>query len=91
MEEKYARGTGGWFIKECREVDCARKDVQDEDVGRRLWEFSEKQIAEAEKEGALRRAAKKKEVKDEEEKKVRKETASQKAQSAGSRRSRKNK
>ncbi|KAJ5741372.1 oxidoreductase C19A8.06 [Penicillium manginii] len=88
MEEKYARGTGG---VECREVDCARKDVQDEDVGRRLWEFSEKQIAEAEKEGALRRAAKKKEVKDEEEKKVRKETASQKAQSAGSRRSRKNK
>ncbi|CAI7669186.1 unnamed protein product [Penicillium pancosmium] len=91
MEEKYARGTGGWFIKECREVDCARKDVQDEDVGRRLWEFSEKQIEEAEKEGALKRAQAKKVVKDEEEKKVRKETASQKAQSAGSRRSRKNK
>ncbi|KAJ5995275.1 oxidoreductase C19A8.06 [Penicillium waksmanii] len=91
MEEKYARGTGGWFIKECREVDCARKDVQDEDVGRRLWEFSEKQIEEAEKEGALKRAQAKKVVKDEEEKKVRQETASQKAQSAGSRRSRKNK
>ncbi|KAJ5379056.1 oxidoreductase C19A8.06 [Penicillium cosmopolitanum] len=91
MEEKYARGTGGWFIKECREVDCARKDVQDEDVGRRLWEFSEKQIEEAEKEGALKRAQAKKVRKDEEEKKVRKETASQKAQSAGSRRSRKNK
>lgn len=89
MEEKYAHGKGGWFIKECREVDCARKDVLDEDVGRRLWEFSEKQIEEAEKEGALKRAVAKKEKQAEEEKKTRKETSSAKAQTAGSRRSRK--
>lgn len=91
MEEKYQRGEGGWLVKECREVDCARRDVRDEDVGKRLWEFSEKQIEEAEKEGAVKRALAKKEKQSEEEEKVRKETSSAKAQSAGSRRSRKNK
>lgn len=91
MEEKYAHGKGGWYIKECREVDCARQDVYDEDVGKRLWEFSEKQIEGAEKEGAVKRALAKKEKQDEEEKKTRKETSSAKAQTAGSRRSRKNK
>lgn len=89
MEETYSRGEGGWMIKECREVDCARRDVRDEELGKRLWEFSEKQIEEAEKEGALRRAREKKEREVEEEKKERKETSSEKAKSAGSRRSRK--
>jgi NAD(P)-dependent dehydrogenase (short-subunit alcohol dehydrogenase family) len=89
MEESYSRGEGGWMIKECREVDCARRDVRDEDLGKRLWEFSEKQIEEAEKESAVRRAVEKKEREVEEEKKVRKETASGKEKSAGSRRSRK--
>lgn len=91
MEEQYQRGEGGWLIKECREVDYARRDVRDEDVGKRLWEFSEKQVEEAEKEGAVKRALTKKEKEVEEEKKVRKETSSAKAQSAGSRRSRKHK
>lgn len=91
MEEQYQRGEGGWLIKECREVDYARRDVRDEDVGKRLWEFSEKQVEEAEKEGAVKRALAKKEKEAEEEKKTRKETSSAKAQSAGSRRSRKNK
>ncbi|KAJ5243046.1 oxidoreductase C19A8.06 [Penicillium citrinum] len=91
MEEKYARGEGGWFIKECREVDCARRDVLDEDVQKRLWEFSEKQIEEAEKEGAVKRTLAKKEKQAEEEKKTRQETSSAKAQTAGSRRSRRNK
>jgi hypothetical protein len=77
------------MIKECREVDCARRDVRDEDVGKRLWEFSEKQIEEAEKDGAVRRAIAKKEREAAEEKKERKETASGKEKSAGSRRSRK--
>ncbi|GLI74325.1 hypothetical protein PoHVEF18_002562 [Penicillium ochrochloron] len=89
MEENYSRGEGGWMIKECREVDCARRDVRDEDLGKRLWEFSEKQIEEAEKESAVRRAVEKKEKEVQEEKKVRKETASGKEKSAGSRRSRK--
>jgi len=91
MEEKYGRGQGGWMIKECREVDFARRDIQDEDVGKRLWEFSEKQIEEAEKEGAVKRALEKKEKEAEKEKKTRKEASSGKTQSAGSRRNRKNK
>lgn len=91
MEEQYGRGEGGWLIKECREMDCARQDVRDEAVGKRLWEFSEKQIEEAEKEGAVKRTLEKKEKEAEAEKKTRKETASSKPQAAGSRRSRKNK
>ncbi|KAJ5160224.1 oxidoreductase C19A8.06 [Penicillium canariense] len=89
MEESYARGEGGWLIKECREVDCARRDVRDEELGKRLWEFSEKQIEAAEKEGAVRRALEKKEKEAAEKRQVRKETASGKEKSAGSRRSRK--
>lgn len=91
MEEEYGRGVGGWFIKECREMDLARTDVRDEDVGKRLWEFSEKQIEEAEKESAIRRAAEKKEREAAKEKETRKETASGKAQTPGSRRSKKTK
>ena len=91
MEQHYSRGEGGWLIKECREVDCARRDVRDEEVGKKLWEFSEKQIEEAEREGAVKRALEKKEKEAEAEKKTRKETSSGKSQSAGSRRSRKNK
>ncbi|KAJ5152163.1 oxidoreductase C19A8.06 [Penicillium capsulatum] len=91
MDEEYGRGEGGWLIKECREMDCARQDVRDDDVGRRLWEFSEKQIEEAEKEGAVKRALEKKEKEVEAEKKTRKETASGKSTTTGSRRSRKNK
>lgn len=91
MEEKYGRGTGGWFIKECREMDCARVDIKDEDVGKRLWEFSEKQIEEAEKEGAVKRAYEKKEKEVAKEKQTRKETSSEKTQTPGSRRSKKNK
>lgn len=91
MEESYARGAGGWFIKECREMDYARTDIQDEDLGKRLWEFSEKQVEEAEKEGAVKRALEKKEKETEAEKKARKETSSAKAQTPGSRRSKKTK
>ena len=89
MEESFGRGTGGWFIKECREMDCARTDVRDEDVGKRLWEFSEKQIEEAEREGAVKRAYEKKEKEAAKEKENRKETSSAKAQTPGSRRSKK--
>ncbi|KAF7718549.1 Uncharacterized protein PECH_003635 [Penicillium ucsense] len=91
MEENYGRGEGGWMIKECREVDCARRDVRDEDLGKRVWEFSEQQIEEAEKEGALRRALEKKEKEAAKQKQENKPTApaSNKEKSAGSRRSRK--
>jgi NAD(P)-dependent dehydrogenase (short-subunit alcohol dehydrogenase family) len=56
MEARYGRGAGGWMVKECREVDFSRKDVKDEELAKKLWEFSEKQIEAKEKEGALNRA-----------------------------------
>lgn len=88
MEERFSRGEGGWLVKECREVDYARTDVRDDTLGKRLWEFSERQIERVEKEGAVRRALEKKEKEQAEEKKGRQETASAKQQTGGSRRSR---
>lgn len=60
---------GGWLIKECRRMKFLREDVTDEAVGKKLWEFSEKQIEAKEKESALRRAKEKKKKKGEKEKK----------------------
>ncbi|KAL2852131.1 hypothetical protein BJX68DRAFT_59492 [Aspergillus pseudodeflectus] len=62
MEARFGRGEGGWMIKECREVDFARKEVTDEAVGKQLWEMSEKQIEAKETEGAVRRALEKKDA-----------------------------
>ncbi|RJE20350.1 hypothetical protein PHISCL_07314 [Aspergillus sclerotialis] len=93
MEARFGRGEGGWFIKECREVDVARTEIKDEGIGKSLWEFSQAQIETREKEGAVKRALEKKEK--EEEEKVKKMAAESKAssggakdQTAGSRRSR---
>ena len=60
MEAKLAGEAGGKMVKECREVDCARKEVMDEKLGKELWEASEKQIEALEKEGAVKRAQAKK-------------------------------
>jgi hypothetical protein len=73
-----------------------RTDVKDEAVAKQLWEFSEKQIEQLEKEGAVKRALAKKE-KEAAEKKEKESliTASttndndEKKPSAGSRRIRK--
>ncbi|PTU25310.1 hypothetical protein P175DRAFT_0498428, partial [Aspergillus ochraceoroseus IBT 24754] len=61
MEARFGRGSGGWMIKECREVDLARAEIMDDGVGKQLWELSEKQIELREKEGAVKRALAKKE------------------------------
>lgn len=91
MEEQYGRGEGGWMIKECRKVDFARRDVrEDADRAKELWEFSDKQIEEREKEGAVLRALEKKE-KEEEEKRGAEDKGANKEQASGSRRSRRNK
>ncbi|CRG90619.1 putative oxidoreductase C19A8,06 [Talaromyces islandicus] len=62
MEAKFGRSeaTGGWLLKECREIDYLRKEVKDEQVAKQLWEFSERQIQEKEKEAATKRALAKK-------------------------------
>lgn len=60
MEATYGRGEGGWYMKECREMKMARRDPQDEDLQKALWEYSENMVQEAEKRGALKRAETKK-------------------------------
>ncbi|KAL4808697.1 hypothetical protein BDV18DRAFT_157638 [Aspergillus unguis] len=103
MEAKFGRGTGGWMIKECREVDFARREITDDAVAKQLWEASERQIEEREREGAVMRALKKKEDEQKENSGTRPQAPAQakrpawtapnstgaKDQKAGSRRSRK--
>ncbi|KAL3470996.1 hypothetical protein BJX99DRAFT_250766 [Aspergillus californicus] len=96
MEARFGRGEGGWLLKECSEVDFARKEVADEAVGKQLWELSEKQIEEREREGAVVRALMKKEGELKETAQAQAQAQSTKAtsgsaktQSTGSRRSRK--
>ncbi|KAL2438381.1 putative oxidoreductase C19A8.06 [Exophiala dermatitidis] len=62
MDAEYAQGSGGKIIKECREYQSLRPEVQDEEVAKTLWEFSEKQIEQLEKQGAVKRALAKKEA-----------------------------
>jgi NAD(P)-dependent dehydrogenase (short-subunit alcohol dehydrogenase family) len=62
MEGELVRGAGGKLIKECMEVDFARKDVRDEEEAKKLWEESDKLIEKTEKEQAIIRARKKKEA-----------------------------
>ena len=60
MEAELGRGGGGKFLRDCREVDYLRSEVNDEKAQQRLWSFSEKQIETLEKEGAVKRALAKK-------------------------------
>ncbi|KAF2165912.1 hypothetical protein M409DRAFT_66867 [Zasmidium cellare ATCC 36951] len=59
MEEKFTRSEGGILIKECKEREFMRKEVEDEEAQRKLWEYSEQMVQEAEKRGAQERASKK--------------------------------
>lgn len=52
MEEKFGRGEGGWLVKECKQREFLRKDVEEEEVQKQLWEYSEQMVQEAEKRGA---------------------------------------
>ena len=62
MDAEYGHGAGGKLIKECREFQPLRPEVRNEEVAKKLWEFSEKQIEQLEKEGAVKRALAKKEA-----------------------------
>ncbi|KAF5632777.1 alcohol dehydrogenase [Fusarium sp. NRRL 52700] len=59
MDGEFARGPGGKLIKECMEVDFARKEVKDEEVAKKLWQESDALIEKVEKIQAKKRAAKK--------------------------------
>ncbi|KAG9238494.1 hypothetical protein BJ875DRAFT_450913 [Amylocarpus encephaloides] len=61
MEATLGRGHGSRLIKECREIDFARKDITDEKIAKKLWEGSEKLIERVEREEAVKRALQKKE------------------------------
>ncbi|EON96617.1 putative retinol dehydrogenase 13 protein [Phaeoacremonium minimum UCRPA7] len=61
MSEDLGRGAGGKLIKECMEVDLARKDVKDDEVAKKLWESTDKLIEKVEKQAAQKRALQKKE------------------------------
>ena len=61
MEVTLGVGSGGKLIKECMEVDFARRDVRDEKVAEKLWKGSEELIERIEREEAVRRALDKKE------------------------------
>ncbi|PIG82555.1 oxidoreductase [Aspergillus arachidicola] len=89
---RFGRGTGGWMIKECQEVDFARKDIKDEEAGKLLWQFSEAQIEQKERESAVKRALANKEQQEKEKQKNNGASSSKpaaKEQTPGSRRSRK--
>lgn len=61
MDGGLLRGLGGKFIKECMEVDFVRRDIEDEEVVKKLWEESDKLIEKMEKVFVLRRVREKKE------------------------------
>jgi hypothetical protein len=67
MDVTLGRGNGGKLIKECIEVDLARKDVRDEETAKKLWQSSEKLIERVEREEAVKRALKKKEMAEQED------------------------
>ena len=69
MEARFASGTGAWFLKECREVDVARKEIRDDEVAKKLWQFSEELIVEREKASAVKRTLEKKVAEEEEKQK----------------------
>lgn len=55
---------GGWYIKECAARPFGREDVKDEELQKKLWQYSERMIEEAEKRGAALRAKEKQNTKD---------------------------
>ena len=64
---------GGTLLKECKERHVLRSEIMDEKAGKELWEFSQRQIEQKEKEAALLRAMEKK-AREEEEKKKKKQS-----------------
>jgi hypothetical protein len=60
MEAQWGRGEGNYFLKECRKITWTRKEIEDEELQKKLWESSSKTIEVLEKEGAKRRALEKK-------------------------------
>ena len=62
MEAEFGRGEGPYLIKECRQVKMGRYDIENEDLQKALWQYSEEIVQEAEKRGAQTRANNRKEA-----------------------------
>lgn len=56
MEAKYGRGSGGKFLKECREIEFSRSDIKNETISEALWSSSEKLINSLERKASIKRA-----------------------------------
>lgn len=56
LDSSIIRDPGGKLIKECIEVDLARRDVKDEEIAKKLWESSDKLVEATEKKAAMRKA-----------------------------------
>ncbi|KAF2771444.1 NAD(P)-binding protein [Teratosphaeria nubilosa] len=67
MEERFGRGEGGQLIKECQERRYMRSEVEDEQAQKKLWEYSEQMVQEAEKRGGEYRAKVKRDEQDRKE------------------------
>lgn len=74
MEAQWGRGEGGYFLKECRKMTWSRKEIDDEDLQKKLWESSSKTIEVLEKESARQRALEKKDKEKAEAKSTAKES-----------------
>lgn len=74
------RDPGGKLIKECLEVDLARRDVKDEEAAKKLWESSDKLVETVEKQAAMRKALEKKRREDEEKQQKTEQENKQKAE-----------
>ncbi|KAL7910508.1 hypothetical protein GGI35DRAFT_448984 [Trichoderma velutinum] len=59
MEGGLGRGTGGKLIKECMEVDFARREIKDDEIAKKLWEESDALIEKTEKSSAKKRGQQK--------------------------------
>jgi NAD(P)-dependent dehydrogenase (short-subunit alcohol dehydrogenase family) len=82
MDVSLGRGAGGKLVKECIEVDFARKDVKDEEIAKKLWEGTEKLIERVEREAAVQRAYLKKQKEEEQKDKGGKDGASENKETA---------
>lgn len=69
MDAELGAGSASKLIKECREYEPLRSEVQNEELAKNLWEYSEKQIEQLEKQGAIKRALAKKEAEQQDKKK----------------------
>ncbi|KAF8543447.1 hypothetical protein BDD12DRAFT_820425 [Trichophaea hybrida] len=69
MSPDYAQGEGGKLLKECKVHPYRKKELTDPEVGKQLWEVTEKTIEALEKESAKKRVLEKNRPSTEEEEK----------------------